>query len=1072
MKRGSLIAWALLFAILPFRPAWAKSVYVFSGGDPAQDTAIEDVLETQGHDVVIGMEYWEFTGDAFLDAFDVVILLNSANRDAGDMPASGQVTLRDYVRSGHGLVTGEWVTWNVTRENFLFLYEILPAAPDGVSNDVTPITYTEVEADPILNQGVSSAFLIHVTSYGDREANFIPVGDATIFYDSDNLGPGLVGRDEEYGRVISFSTPIGPAELGSLNYAHLLSNAVNWAGASFVGIAQQWDTFVGGEYHDEAMAVVQTEDGGYVFAGRSNSFTGGDLQAYLVKLDPFGAEEWSRTIGGTGLDEASAMRITPDGGFILAGRTASMGAGANDVLLIKTDANGNEEWSRAFGGTGFDEAYGIDVTSDGGYIIAGMSNSFAPMADLWLIRTDADGNELWSHTYGGANIDQGRSVRQTADGGFIAAGFTASFGAGGGYNAWLVKTDPDGNEEWTRTVGYADVDEYAQCVQQTSDGGYVLTGWSYLGGIDVFLVKTDGFGNILWQKFFGGTEPDMATSVVQTPDGGYLVGGTTASYGFYDMWAIKTDAHGNKEWDRVMGITSWLSLEWANDVALTRDGGYVLAGMGGLYGQTGPTAWVVKLTPNTFSVDWSGIYGWKNSEDLGHAVARTADGGFILAGRSESGGDVNGLLVRTDAQGRMLWDALHGGADDDVLYDVLPTADGGFVATGTTRSAGAGSDDAWLLRTDADGVEVWSKTFGKVGLDHTRALDQARDGYILAGDTYGRGSHDVWLVKTDFDGNLAWEVNIGDETNNEIAYSVRTTSDGGYIIGGYVKEGFVDDALLIKTDPDGNVEWDVTFGDAGSDRFVSAEQTADGGYIAAGYQAEDALLVKLDASGRVRWSRTYGGSAPDAAECVQQTADGGYLLAGWTKSFSSGSLDDAWVVKTDATGILEWHRAFGGGDTDRAQDFVQTPEGACAIAGLTYSDGSGAGSFWLFSVAPTQEDYVPPTPDIHADGVDDRVIRRWGEEVEMTFSLAPGTLAGQWTDWWYAIFWYDVFSETMVPIAVAPLGTYPLVEVAETDIHALSLDPGLYVCMVIIDETPDAEFQFGWFDYVVVEWTL
>jgi hypothetical protein len=193
---------------------------------------------------------------------------------------------------------------------------------------------------------------------------------------------------------------------------------------------------------------------------------------------------------------------------------------------------------------------------------------------------------------------------------------------------------------------------------------------------------------------------------------------------------------------------------------------------------------------------------------------------------------------------------------------------------------------------------------------------------------------------------------------------------------------------------------------------------------------------------------------------------------GWTKSYSPSTDDDAWVVKTDADGILEWTRVFGGGDTEQAHCVVPTAEGGYGIAGFTHSYGSGFGDFWLINLAPTVPDFLPPTPDIKADGMDDFVRADWEESVEITFSLDVGTMDGEVMDWWFAVFWYDIYSGVFAPIVVYPIGQYPLVEVEETHVSDLSLDPGMYVCMIIMDDTPDGSFEMGWYDYVVIEWDL
>ncbi|NKQ39245.1 MAG: PGF-CTERM sorting domain-containing protein [Methanosarcinales archaeon] len=365
-----------------------------------------------------------------------------------------------------------------------------------------------------------------------------------------------------------------------------------------------WDRTFGGFWWDGAQSVQQTTDGGFIIVGVTNSFGAGDRDVWLIKTDVSGNEEWNRTFGKSGREGAFSVQQTTDGGFIMAGRTDSIGAGYRDMWLIKTDAAGNKEWDRAFGGSDWDGAQSVQQTEDGGFIIAGTTQSFgAGKSDFWLIKTDAAGNKEWNRTFGGSDWDSAWSVQQTADNGFIIAGVTDSFGAG--YrDMWLIKTDAAGNKEWDRTFGGLG-DDWAFSVQQTKNSGFIIAGETdsfRMGNIDdVWLVKTDAFGNEEWNRTFGGFYLDSAQSVQQTKDGGFIIAGKTKSFGAggSDVWIVKTDYAGNKEWNHTLGGSD---RDLARSIQQTSNGGFIIAGetesfgVGADIGWLG-NFWMVKVGP-------------------------------------------------------------------------------------------------------------------------------------------------------------------------------------------------------------------------------------------------------------------------------------------------------------------------------------------------------------------------------------------------------------------------------------------------------------------------------------------
>lgn len=242
---------------------------------------------------------------------------------------------------------------------------------------------------------------------------------------------------------------------------------------------EEWSTIYGGMEYDNGYYAQETQDGGYVLAGETLIDYGEeDSAAFLVKLNSDGVEEWNRTFGGPGLDSVHSVKQSEDGEYLLAGSLESrgdLGAGLSDAWLIKTDSNGTEEWNRTFGGADYDSLHCIQKTEDGGYILAGGTSSFgADFSNAWLIKTDSEGNEEWNRTFGGNSSGYAFFVNKSSDGGYIIAGYNNSSDSYS-YDAWLIKADSKGNEEWNKTFGGTYFD-CAYAVQELESREYVIAG--------------------------------------------------------------------------------------------------------------------------------------------------------------------------------------------------------------------------------------------------------------------------------------------------------------------------------------------------------------------------------------------------------------------------------------------------------------------------------------------------------------------------------------------------------------------------------------------------------------------
>jgi len=364
--------------------------------------------------------------------------------------------------------------------------------------------------------------------------------------------------------------------------------------------------------------------------------------------------QWARIYSGDQQEEVRNARLTSDGGCIAIGWTNSFGVAVEDMWIMKVNSFGDIEWHRTYGGADWDEGFDIQETSEGGYIAVGQTRSFgAGNHDSWILKLNSSGHIEWQHTYGGPEWDSARSVHQTNDDGYIIAGTTRSFGAGLD-DVWILKLDSTGQIEWQRTHGGI-MSENLACIRQTRDGGYIFAASSYSygpGPLGIWIQKLTTTGQIEWQNCYGGIDSDSVRAIQQTTDDGYIVLCRSYSFGagLSDYMALKLDESGNIEWQRTYGGALW---DPPQSVYQTRDGGYVLAGDTYSYGAGEADCFVLKLD-STGSVEWEHVYGGPGY-DSAQFIQQTNDEGYLVAGTSTSFGigDSDFMMFKISPEGKI-----------------------------------------------------------------------------------------------------------------------------------------------------------------------------------------------------------------------------------------------------------------------------------------------------------------------------------------------------------------------------------------------------------------------------------
>jgi uncharacterized delta-60 repeat protein len=715
-------------------------------------------------------------------------------------------------------------------------------------------------------------------------------------------------------------------------------------------------------------------------------------------------------------------------------------------------------WSHTYGGAGDDVCKSILQTDDGGYLLAGYTNSFGSGDyDYWVVKTDAQGNELWNRTYGGDSSDVCVAAVKTLDGGYALAGTTKSFGAGpaGSENMWLLKISADGDSLWSRALHYTESITCTFMIQDSAQG-FILVGYS--GWNKTCLAKISMTGDSLWFHAIQreGFSTLQGTSVSQLPNGRLFL---TCNAFLADQFqsgaaTIITNSLGNFVSINT-NVNGWGNFQYYS-IARNLAGNMIIAGEDAAFGH-----WPILFCENDIGVlQWQVCLftynGFFNQVHLDSMSIVSAGSRIDTIPQSDF------WLVKTNASADTVWTKSFGGTGDEICNDFLILADRSYIMAGNTNSFGAGNNDFWLLKTTpaslSPGINVsrnaisfkpaargethmdsviivnsgnadlsisnivvpsgfttdslmfsvippndrrvlhisfvpneireyienvniisnspdsptligvsgacldmpyvdWTRCYNNsFPYTSTHMVKQTFEGeYILAGECPIEGHYDIRLERLNSAGQIIWNRSYNLRLDDRCA-SVMQTSDGGFLASGSSNDtGISEDFCCIKTDQDGGVIWSRTYGGNASDVCTAAIQSSDGGYVLAGNTRSfgnntgaslNFWLLAISEIGDSLWSRTYGGTNEDACNAIQQLSDGSYLLAGSTHTWGETNYDFL-LVKTNTLADTLWTRTYGGTGRDECTAVGQTPDGGYFLAGSTTSFGAGGKDFWL-----------------------------------------------------------------------------------------------------------------------------
>ena len=819
-----------------------------------------------------------------------------------------------------------------------------------------------------------------------------------------------------------------------------------------------YSTYLGGSDYDQGYVIAVDATGNVYVSGLTTSsnfptvspiqsvYGGGNWDVFVAKIDASGSTlVYSTYLGGDRFDISGAIAVDSSGNAYITGGTGSNNfptvsplfgsrAGSRDVFITKIDASGNSLiYSTYLGGSRSDSGYGITVDASGnayitGYtastdfptaspatfpvlqeIFGGGGTSFG-QGDGFITKIDASGSSLVYSTYlGGSGDDLGNDIAVDTSGNAYITGHTAStnfptaspatfpvlqesFGGAGSMgigDTFITKINASGSSLVYSTYLGGSGDDDSSGIALDASGNVYIAGWtnssdfqnvfpvqSGYGGAgtyglgDAFITKIDASGSsLVYSTYLGGSGDDGGFGLAVDATGNIYVSGITDSTDFttaspyqlnngggsFDAFVAKlspdSDGDGLPDDDEFN-----IHLTDENDPDSDEDGVY-----DGFEVNNGTDPNDPASRPDMLL--WSKLYGG-TSKDFSTDIQLTTDGGYLVVGYTISfgAGDNDIWVLKLNADGTVAWQNTYGGSLKELSTNLLQTADGGSIVVGFTESFGAGGSDAWVLKLNADGTVDWNRTYGGSGNDRADFIQQTPDGgYIVSGITnsFGSGGRDAWVLKLNADGTVDWQKTYG-VASSDWGSDIQLASDGGYVVVGLTQN----DLWVFKLNSDGTVAWQKRYLDiAVSDGSVVPiiRRTNDGGYIVSVWTGAhatdiDTRLLKLNADGTIAWEKNYGAADHETVFDLQQSADGGYILTGVIFNPVSGDTD-AWVFKLNEDSTIDWQKIYDMSGPSGGYSIQQTLDGGYAMAGVVDSSG---GSF-------TDVDYWVSKSDSNGD---------------------------------------------------------------------------------------------------------